>query len=246
MRASTIAALAGVDALQIRRDPLLRWVMAIPLVIALAARGVLPVLLRRLESRLDTPLLTWYEPIMGAALLLLVPMLVGMVAGFLLLDQRDDRTLSALQVTPLPLRSYVAFRLAAPMMLSVAMTLVALPVAGFGPAPAALLLAALAVAPIAPLYALGLAGFAANKVEGFALVKVAGAITALPVFALFVSGRGELLLALVPTYWQTRLYWSLTGADTGPAWLFALVGVTYAGAVLSALWRRFRRRIVEA
>jgi fluoroquinolone transport system permease protein len=32
--------------------------------------------------------------------LLMTPMLAGIVVGFLLLDQRDDQTLTALQVTP--------------------------------------------------------------------------------------------------------------------------------------------------
>lgn len=244
---SVVRTLAGVDALQVRRDPLLRWVVAVPLLIAMAARAVLPVLLARLEARVNLPLVTWYDPIMGVALLLLIPMLVGMVTGFLLLDQRDDRTLAALQVTPLPLRTYVAFRLAAPLVVSVAMTLLALPLAGVGaPAPLPLLVVTLAASPAAPLYAMVLAAFAANKVQGFALIKVVGAITTLPAFALFMAEPGSLLLAIVPTWWPTRLYWALTGADTGPAWLFAIGSVIYAGVLLVILWRRFMRRLLIA
>lgn len=142
---SVLRALAGVDARQVRRDPLLRWVVIVPLFIAIAARAVLPQLLARLEARVDLPLSDYYDPIMGVALLLLVPMLVGMVTGFLLLDQRDDRTIAAIQVTPLSLRAYVAFRLAAPMVLSVVMTPLALPLAGVGaPGPLPLLVVALA------------------------------------------------------------------------------------------------------
>jgi fluoroquinolone transport system permease protein len=244
---SVVRTLAGVDALQVRRDPLLRWVVAIPLLIAMAARGVLPPLLARLEARVNLPLTTYYDPIMGVALLLLVPMLVGMVTGFLLLDQRDDRTIAAIQVTPLPLRTYVAFRLAAPMALSVVMTLLALPVAGVGaPGPFPLLVVTLAASSAAPLYAMVLAAFAANKVQGFALIKVVGALTTLPAFALFVDGPGKLLLGIVPTWWPTRLYWAFTGADTGSAWLFATGSVIYAGVLVVALWRRLMRRLLEA
>jgi fluoroquinolone transport system permease protein len=244
---SLVRTLAGVDALQVRRDPLLRWVVAIPLFLAMAARAVLPPLLARLEARVNLPLATYYDPIMGVALLLLVPLLVGMVTGFLLLDQRDDRTIAAIQVTPLSLRAYVAFRLAAPMVLSIVATLLTLPLAGVGaPGPLPLLVAGLVASSAAPLYAMVLAAFAANKVQGFALIKVVGAITTLPVFALFVDGPGGLLLGIVPTWWPTRLYWSLTGADTGPAWLFAIGSVIYAGVLLVALWRRFMRRLLEA
>jgi fluoroquinolone transport system permease protein len=246
-RVSLARTLAGVDVLQVRRDPLLRWVIVVPLFLALATRAVLPPLLARLEARVGLPLVEYYDPIMGAALLLLVPMLVGMVTGFLLLDQRDDNTISAIRVTPLPLRDYVAFRLAAPTALSCVITLVALPLAGGGaPGPLPLLLASLAAAPAAPLYALVLAAFAANKVQGFALIKVVGAITTLPVFSLFMEGPAKLLPGVVPTWWPTRLYWALSGADAGPAWLFAAGSAVYAAVLLLALWRRFMRRLLQA
>lgn len=41
-------------------------------------------------------------------------MVFGVVTGFLLLDERDDRTLTALQVTPLPLRAYIFYRVTVP------------------------------------------------------------------------------------------------------------------------------------
>ena len=40
--------------------------------------------------------------------LMTAPGIVGMVVGFLLLDERDERTLSALRVTPLSMRRYLA------------------------------------------------------------------------------------------------------------------------------------------
>jgi fluoroquinolone transport system permease protein len=43
-------------------------------------------------------------------LVVVMPALVGMVIGFLLLDQRDDQTLAALQVTPLTLNGYLIYR----------------------------------------------------------------------------------------------------------------------------------------
>jgi hypothetical protein len=69
-----------------------------------------------------------------------------------------------------------------------------------------MLVITLAAAPAAPLYAMVLAAFADNKVQGFALIKVAGAITTLPAFALFLDGPAKLVLGVVPTWWPTRLY----------------------------------------
>lgn len=243
-RAATFRVLAGIDALQVRRDPLLRWMLAVPLGLALAMRLGVPAAVQRLRSAVDIPFETWYAPVLGVALLLVVPMLVGMVVGFLLLEQREDGTLAALRVTPVPLRTYVAYRLTAPVLLSVLATLVALPLAGFdAPSPPGLLLVTVAAAPLAPLYALALAAFAANRVQGIALIKAAGGFSMVPLFALFVTGPIDALFALVPTWWMARLYWSLTGAVPGPTWFYALGGALYSAALLMLLARRLERRL---
>jgi fluoroquinolone transport system permease protein len=242
--AATFRVLAGIDTLQVRRDPLLRWIMAVPLAMALAMRSLLPPLMQRLQSAVDIALEPWYSPVMGVALLMLVPQLVGMVIGFLLLEQREDGTLSALRVTPVPLRTYVAYRLTAPVLLSALMTLAALPLSGLDRLSAGeLLLVTVVAAPLAALYALGLAAFAANRVQGIALIKVAGAVAMIPLFSLFISGPADVLFALVPTYWIARLYWSLTGTVSGPAWGLALGAALYSTALLVLLARRLERRL---
>ena len=71
-----------------------------------------------------------------------------MVLGFLLLDQRDDQTLTALQVTPLSLNGYLAYRISLPMLISLVTTLLMVPLAGLGQVNiAAHLAAALCAAP---------------------------------------------------------------------------------------------------
>lgn len=246
-RVAAFRVLAGVDALQVRRDPLLRWALAVPLALALAMRLALPAAVRRLQSAVGIPLELWYAPVMGVALLLVVPLLVGMVVGFLLLEQREDGTLSALRVTPVPLRVYIAYRLTGPVLLSALATMGALPLAGFRSlSPAGLLLATVAAAPLAGLYALALAAFCANRVQGIAFIKAVGGFGMVPLFALFMSGRVDVLFALVPTWWVARLYWSLTGAVPGAAWVFALGGTFYAAVLLMLLARRLDRRLGSA
>jgi fluoroquinolone transport system permease protein len=243
-RTATFRVLAGIDALQVRRDPLLRWIPAVPLALALAMRLGVPAAVLRLQSVVDIPFELWYAPVLGVALLLVVPLLVGMIVGFLLLEQREDRTLSALRVTPVSLRMYIAYRLTAPVLVSVLATLLALPLAGFHALPPThLLLATVAAAPLAGLYALALPAFAANRVQGFAFIKAVGGFGMVPLFALFVTGPIDALFALVPTWWMARLYWSLTGAVPGPTWFFALGGALYSAALLMLLARRLERRL---
>src|SRR5512134_134742 len=107
-----IKGLGPLDAKTVGRDSLLRGMIALPLLIALLARFVVPILTRRIGEATGFDLAAYHAPIMSAALLLISPAICGLVVGFLLLDQRDDRTLAALQVTPLPPRAYLAYRLA--------------------------------------------------------------------------------------------------------------------------------------
>ncbi|HEX6383923.1 MAG TPA: hypothetical protein VF177_04560, partial [Anaerolineae bacterium] len=193
----------------------------------------------RLESVLDFELMPYYPAIMGAVLLQLVPLFTGMVIGFLLLDQRDDRTLTALQITPLSLNGYLAYRLAVPTLLSVLLTLIVLPLAGFaGIGFLPLLLAAIVAALLAPLFALFLAAFAENKVQGFALMKAAGIILFPPLIAYFVPSGWQLAFGVMPTYWPARLYWLYLAGQHG-FWIYLAAGIIYQSLLLAALVRRF-------
>lgn len=234
-------ALSAADALNVGRDTLLRAMVFLPLGLAAAARWVFPPALARLAGLLPFDLLSLYPQLMSYVLLLLAPTICGMVVGFVLLDQRDDHTLAAMQVTPLPLRDYLAYRLTAPMLLSLLMTLAALPLAGLLPlSPLALLGLALAAAPLAPLVALFLAGFAANKVQGFALQKALGVLLLAPYLAALLPGRWELLAGLVPTYWPAALLWGLQ-AQADYTWALLPIGLAYQAALLAGLLRRFER-----
>jgi fluoroquinolone transport system permease protein len=237
-----VRALGPIDVLSVRRDALLRWVLVLPLLVALAARWVLPDFLTRAGALLRRDLSAVYAPLVGVELLLFAPALAGMVVGFLLLDQRDDRTLAALQVTPLPLSWYLAYRLTAPMALSVALTLVTFPLAGISELGAGALLVAVAAAPLAPLLALALGAFAENKVQGFALVKGLGVVLPAPLIAYFLDTPWTAALALVPTYWPSRLYWALL-AGAPDAWLFLFGGLVYQGLLLVFLLRRFHATV---
>jgi fluoroquinolone transport system permease protein len=95
--------LTPIDIRSIGRDSLLRWIVILPLVVAVAARWLAPVLVANVERFLSFDLMPFYPAVMSYLLLLMVPYMAGFVIGFLLLDQRDDGTLTALQVTPLSL-----------------------------------------------------------------------------------------------------------------------------------------------
>lgn len=241
----TVAALGPVDAKSITRDPLLRWMLAVPLGASLLLRWGLPPVSAFLAARLGFDLGP-YQPLVGSVVLLMMPSLFGMVIGFLLLDQRDDRTLEALAVTPLTARGYLAYRIALPMVLGAALALICIPLSGVPPVgPLPLLAAALAAAPVAPIYALVLAGFAANKVQGFALTKALGVVFVAVVAGYLIQPPWQFAFGVVPQFWPAKLYWLLVegGGNGWPAGatLVLLAGLAYQLGVLGLLLRRFDR-----
>lgn len=210
-----------------------------PLLISLLLRWGVPALNLHLQEtyRFD---LTPYYPLIMSLVVLMLPGILGMIFGFLLLDQRDDQTLTALQVTPLSLNRYLAYRTGLPMILSALITLVVFPIAGlvrFEYVP--LILTVVLTAPIAPMYALFLASFAANKVQGFALAKAAGAILWPPLVAYFMHTNWQLVLGILPTYWPLKLFWVFHFHENY-WWIFFITGMAYQVFLLILLMRRFR------
>jgi fluoroquinolone transport system permease protein len=233
-------ALGPVDVRSVRRDSLLRWLVFLPLVIVIAVRIAVPVATSLLWERLGFDLRPYYD-LIASFLYLIMPLLVGMVLGFLLLDQRDDHTLTALQVTPLSLNGYLAYRISLPLLISFGTTLIIIPLAGLGqtnlPAHVA---AAVCSAPLAPIFALFNAAFAQNKVQGFAVMKASSVISIPPLVAYFVTSGWQWLFGIVPTYWPVKVYWLLqAGSPSG--WLVLVLGLAYQGVLIVLLLRWFNR-----
>jgi fluoroquinolone transport system permease protein len=241
MKMTTVfKALGPIDGRNIRRDPMLRWLLFAPLVLAFAFRWLLPWMAESIVTEYGFDLRP-YMPLIYGFLILMCPSLYGIVIGFLLLDERDDRTLTALQVTPLTLNNYATYRIGLPMLISIIMTPLILWLAGLQGIPFwQLLLTGIVAAPLAPFYMLLLASFAANKVQGFALMKATGILWLPPLLAWFVGLPWQLLFGIFPTYWPVKLFWTLTENEAG-SWLLAIIGLIYQLVLVYALLRRFNR-----
>jgi fluoroquinolone transport system permease protein len=205
-------ALGPVDAHSVRRDALLRWFIFLPLLLVIVFRIAMPLATRLVWDRLTFDLHPYYQ-LAASFLYLMMPLLVGMLLGFLLLDQRDDHTLTALQVTPLTLNGYLAYRISH-------------------------LAAALCAAPLAPMFALFTAAFAQNKVQGFAVMKAASVVNIPPFIAYFIPGQWQWLFGLVPTYWTVKVYWLLQAGDP-QGWLALALGLAYEALLIALLLRWF-------
>jgi hypothetical protein len=244
MSAHGLGALADADTRLVWRDPLLKWVLLLPIGLALVLRVLMPKVHDALVMAAGFEASPYYPLVMGGYLMT-APGIVGMVVGFLLLDEQDAHTLTALRVTPLSMRRYLAYRIAVPLLVAMASTLVGYLLIGVTPLPFASLLAISSVGALsAPLLALVLAAAAPNKVAGLALVKVLNGVNLLPVAAFFLPVPLQYVAGVIPTYWPMRAFWS--AAEREPYFADLFVGaITCVLAVALAAFmfeRKLKRR----
>jgi fluoroquinolone transport system permease protein len=235
-----ITALGPMDAKSILRDPMLRWFFAFPIAMGLALRWLYPFLVDWMMSLAGFDLRP-YNILAASFLLITLPMLTGSVVGFLFLDQRDDQTLRAIQVTPLSLTGYMAYRIALPMLICLAAVFIALPLSNLASFSFLhLLLGGLAAAPMAPIFAFLLASVAENKIQGFAMLKGMGGILMPPLLAYFVTSGWHWAFGIIPTFWPARIFWALTAGEAAAPLIMA-AGLGYQMVWVLVLLRRYQK-----
>jgi fluoroquinolone transport system permease protein len=213
----------------------------LPVLSALIIRWGVPPLTETLLQLYSFDLAPYYPVILAYFFVVMAPITFAVLIGFLLLDEKDDNTLTALQVTPLSLNNYIAYRVAIPVVLTVVMMFIIFPVANLGELESSKIFwTAVAAAPMSPMFALYLASIAQNKVQGFALMKLSGMVLFAPIFAFFVDSGWEYAFGLIPTYWPMKVYW-MYAAGESPIWPIILVAVVYQSFVLSIFAHRFNK-----
>lgn len=233
--------LGAVDARNVSRDPMLWWILVLTPASGLLFRFAVPAVAAALRDRFGFDLEPYY-PLIVSVLPLAVAGMVGAVVGFLLLDQRDDQTLTALLVTPLTLTDYLRYRLTALLLASIALTSVTVPLAGLRETTMLqLAVTSVVAAPLAPIYALLLGSFAANKVQGFALSKAVGVVLVPALVSWFVAAPSQYAFGVIPHYWPLKVFWLFDEGRTGAALAHALIGLAWQGLLVAWLGLRFAR-----
>ena len=225
------------DAANVARDPLLPFALSMSAMPAIALwlwGDALDI------AALDALGVADFSRYLAPIALLVPASLIGWVAGFLLLEDRDDNLLPALAVTPVGKTGFLAYRLLATAIATALVTAVALPVLApdaSWPTRAFLLFAVTAASVI---YAIILPAIARNKVEGLALTKLTNLAAAIPLLALIPS-PWRYLGGIIPTYWIGELTLAPTVYLPYPATV-ALAGAAYLawGVVL---FRRFAGQV---
>jgi fluoroquinolone transport system permease protein len=218
---------------------MLLWLAVFTPGFGLLFRWVIPSVAAVLDRQLGFDLAAYY-PLLMSFLPMIAAGMAGTVVGFLLLDQRDDQTLTALLVTPLRLGDYLRYRIVGLMAVSAAFGALIVPLAGLTRTTSLqVLVCAVTAAPLAPMYALFLGSFAANKVQGFALAKAVGIVSVPCIVSYFVKEPWQDAFGLVPHYWPMKVFWLFEAGAVGRALAYAVVGLAWQAVLLTLLVRRF-------
>ncbi|MGB3682056.1 MAG: ABC transporter permease [Rubrobacteraceae bacterium] len=241
--ARAMLAFGANDIRNVRRDSMLLTFLLAPLLAVVVLRFAVPLVTAYLDRRYGFDL-TPYYPLLLSLLILGLPGGFGSLAGFMVLDERDDDTLTALRVTPASTTGYAGYRISTAITLSFLYTLGCISLTGLAPVSLlpSLVPAALLAGLFSPVVALLLVTLANNKIEGLALGKAFGVFILGPLAAYFIGSNWQLLLGILPTYWPARAFWVASGG--GNFWPYFLVGLAYNLALVILLLRRFRDKVL--
>ena len=237
-----------VDLKLIWRDRFLLMMFALVVVLALALRYAMPGLDAHLaetgvlpSENISLRLADVFPMIVAYMAIFQGGMLVGVIMGFMLLDEKDYNTIKAMLVTPVTLNQYVLYRVGLPAVLGIVVILAMTLLINQALIPLwQLTLIAAAASITAPCSSLFLGIFAENKVQGFAVSKFISLAGYIIVFGWFVSEPFQWLFGLFPPFLVAKAYWM---ALEGHAlwWLVLLIGTFLQFVMLAWFVRRFNR-----
>lgn len=226
------------DLKNITRELMLIYIMFIPIIFAILIRYGVPILREKFLGKFD---LVNYYPLITGYYILFVPVLIGIVVGFLVLDERDEGIVQVLILTPLSRKGYLIYRIFMPMLISLFYILILTQVSGLVEVPmTSLILLGLLSMLESPITALFLTAFAGNKVEGIAFSKGLGLLMMVPLLG-FLKSKWTILAGLIPFYWPVQ---SLLVIGQQRFYFSIFVGFLVHLLFLSILVKRFKAKLI--
>lgn len=212
------------DLLQIRKDPMLLLSIAVPFLIWALMQFGFPALQKLILVQFSLDMVPYYEQT-GIFLLTVIPMMFGMVYGFMLLDERDAGIISAISVTPLGRIGYLRLRLEIPMIFSFIASVLFCQLLELGSQLNffQLFLLCSILTLNAPILVLFLGAFADNKVEGMAIAKGFGVLLSAMLIDFVVPAPWNWLGSYSPLFWFERAFLSQNISDFATYSFFSLL-----------------------
>lgn len=183
----------------LRRDPMLLYSVAMTLVLLL--------IIRYFKDRIGV-----YYPLLALLVLIFIPMIFGMIPGFMMADEKEDKTIQALQVIPISSEAFLAYRLTWASIVVAVFTFVAPYILDIEiPQKGILALMTLFLFEVW-IYGLLITVFSESRMQALTVSKIIGWFLMLPpVIKLVVVWRNlstdwSKFTAFLPTYWLYKVF----------------------------------------
>ena len=219
MSVKAVAAFGRNDIRGTYRDPLLVMLVVAPVIWTVGVIVLVPLFTEMLAERYDFDLVPYYPLVLTAFLLLTSIIIAGGLAAFLVLDEVDAGTLTALRVTPVPLSTFFGYRAATVMVVTTVYVIATLSFSGI--LEPALIPALVPIGLVAGLSGvvtlLLIVAVASNKIQGIAMVRALGMLIAgLPCLPWFIDSAWNLAFVCCrPTGRPRRSGWPAATAPGG-------------------------------
>lgn len=221
----------------------------------------------KIVSQSNDPLSSMYILIIMFMFSLVIGCFVGgILLGFSLLDNKDEKTFNSISVTPASIKGYVLFKSVYCTVFSFLSNLIML----FGLKIFAreaytveilnmniidnisvpqVFIFSLVNSLITPAIALAIAAIAKNKVEGFVFVKAGGMLLMLPILLMLdaFKGLGQYFLGILPNFWSVKAIFNIaindTSANNLPFMVYMVIGGVFSILISIYFYSIFRKKI---
>lgn len=218
----------------IRKDMMLFAACLAPVLAGLVFRFGIPQAEKRLCDFMGkTVVLTPYYELFDIALGILAPVMFCFVAAMVILEERDEKQVKYLIVTPLGKRGYLFSRFGIPFFISVLVTLILISI--FKLTKLALwtmLFLSVFGAMLGMIVALMIVTLSSNKLEGMAVSKLATLTMIGFMVPYFIGDKVQYILAPLPSFWMGKVIY-----HGNP--FFILPGIAMALVWIGVLMKRF-------
>ena len=183
----------------LRRDPMLLYSVAMILVLLL--------IVRYFKDRVGI-----YYPLLALLTLILIPMTLGMIPGFMMADEKEDKTIQALQVIPISSEAFLAYRLTWASITVAVLTAISPKILAIEFSQKGLLALGVLFIFEVWIYGLLITVFSESRMQALTVSKVLGWFLMLPpLIKLVVVWRNlstdwSKFTAFLPTYWLYKVF----------------------------------------
>ncbi|AFK22501.1 ABC transporter permease [Pyrococcus sp. ST04] len=227
------AAIYRTDLKLLRRDPILLYSVGMTLVLLF--------IVRYFKDRMGE---LYYA--IALFVLIFIPMIFGMIPGFMMADEKENKTVQALRVIPISSEAFLVYRLTWASLVTVAFTVIAPHILDMEISQKGVLALVLLFLLEVWIYGLLITIFAESRMQAITVSKILGWLLILPVAVKLVvlwrnlSTDWSKLTAFLPTYWTYRVFEGIALNDYSDFPMAVLVHLAW----LVPLVVLFRRRVL--